>query len=66
MGEALFLSRKEIEDLTGYKVKPKQIAELRRQGVPFKVNRRGKGRIVVRRDYNQGRRESEFELGTVA
>jgi biotin operon repressor len=40
-----FLSPEDLQTLTGYTVKAKQIDQLRKQGIPFFVN--GCGRAVV-------------------
>jgi hypothetical protein len=37
----MFLTKEQIETLTGYKHRAKQCEQLRRQGVPFRVNARG-------------------------
>jgi hypothetical protein len=42
----MFLSEDELADLTGYKQARKQIAMLRRQGVPFHVNAAGHPKVA--------------------
>lgn len=37
----MFLDEDELFTLTGYRQKSKQVAELRRQGIPFRVNAAG-------------------------
>lgn len=44
---ALFLTAEELQALTGYAVRVKQIEQLRNMGVPFRIN--GCGRAVVTR-----------------
>lgn len=39
---AMFLSLDELADLTGRKIKSKQVEALRRMGVPFRVNALGR------------------------
>ena len=47
MDSDLFLTQEEIVTLTGYKSSTKQIDVLRRQGVPFRLN--GRGRPIITR-----------------
>jgi hypothetical protein len=64
MSEGLFLSRAELEVLTGYKVRPCQIRWLQKKGIPLLIN--AQGQIVVRRDYDKGHREADdFVMGEV-
>ena len=42
----LFLTEHELADLTGYKQAGKQVAMLRRQGVPFHVNAAGHPKVA--------------------
>ena len=51
----MFLSAQEIEILTGFQRKARQIAQLKRMGIPFFVN--GSGRPVVTRGAVEGRHE---------
>jgi len=53
MESTLFLSPEDLQALTGYAVKAKQIEQLRKQGIPFFVN--GCGRAVVARAAVEGR-----------
>ena len=43
----LFLTPEELQTLTGYAVRIKQIAQLRKMGIPFRIN--GCGRAIVTR-----------------
>ena len=56
MGTMTFLSDDELRDLTGFKRKAKQVAQLRSMGVPFWVN--GQGRPVVPRSVIEGETKS--------
>lgn len=42
----MFLTEQEVADLTGYKQAGKQVAMLRRQGVPFHVNAAGHPKVA--------------------
>jgi hypothetical protein len=42
----MFLTEKEVSDLTGYKQPSKQVEMLRRQGIPFHVNAAGHPKIA--------------------
>ena len=42
----MFLTDEEVADLTGYKQASKQVAMLRRQGVPFHVNAAGHPKVA--------------------
>jgi hypothetical protein len=53
----LFLTDEEVADLTGYKQASKQVAMLRRQGVPFHVNASGHPKVA--RAIVEGLRASE-------
>lgn len=44
---AMFLTPDELADLTGRKIKSKQIEALRRMGLPFHVNAVGKPVVTV-------------------
>jgi len=52
---SLFLNSDEIETLTGFSTKAKQIEQLRRMGVPFFIN--GCGRAVVTTAAVEGRKQ---------
>lgn len=49
---AIFLTAEELQTLTGYAVRAKQIAQLRKMGIAFRVN--GCGRAVVTRTAVEG------------
>lgn len=53
MDGAMFISKEELVELTGRKIRSKQIDALRRMGVPFFVN--ACGRAVVARSVIEGR-----------
>jgi hypothetical protein len=55
----LFLTHDEVVELTGWKNKKKQIAQLRRMGLPFWVN--GREEPVVPRVAITGRPTAPFE-----
>ncbi len=42
----MFLTAAEVTDLTGYKQASKQVAMLRRQGVPFHINAAGHPKVA--------------------
>ena len=50
----MFLDDEELYILTGYRFKSKQVAELRRMGVPFRVN--AFGRPAVAKAVIEGRK----------
>lgn len=54
---AVFLESKEIADLTGRKMKGKQIEALRHMGMPFFVN--ATGHPVVTRSAIEGKKDAE-------
>lgn len=58
-----FLTDAELQELTGYVKRSKQIAWLTRNGVPHLVN--AAGRPVVRDDVLDKRPVTDFELGAV-
>lgn len=51
----MFLDDKDLRDLTGYIHRSKQVAQLRKMGIPFFVN--AAGRPIVARAIIEGRRE---------
>lgn len=51
----MFLTAEQVRELTGYAVKAKQIAQLRRMGIAFFVN--GGGRPIVTVAAIEGRKE---------
>lgn len=56
----MFLNADELAELTGRKVKSKQIEALRRIGVPFRVNALGKPvvtRVAIEGPHAAGRRQ---------
>ena len=52
MTTRLFLTAEELHELTGFKLKDKQIAQLRTMGIAFRIN--GHGRPVVTRAAVEG------------
>ncbi|MNY72830.1 hypothetical protein D3C86_2114780 [compost metagenome] len=56
----MFLSDDELAELTGRKVKSKQIEQLKKRGVPFYVNASGRA-VVVRSVLEGGRAKAEPE-----
>ena len=56
---SIFLSQIELRELTGYAIKAKQIAQLRKMGVAFLIN--GCGRPVVTVAAIQGTAQAEKE-----
>ena len=42
----MFLTPEELQDLTGYKIKPKQIAWLRANAYPFEIAGDGRARVL--------------------
>jgi hypothetical protein len=56
----MFLTQEELVELTGRKIKSKQIEELRRMGLPFWVNACGKPVVPV--TAIEGRKESASKL----
>lgn len=50
-----FLDQKDLEELTGRKMKTRQIAALREMGIPFFIN--ATGHPVVTRSAVEGRKE---------
>ena len=57
----LTLTQKEIQQLTGYTWKRKQIEELTRRGIDFEINGRG-ALIVLRSEVQSGKQEEEPNL----
>lgn len=55
MSENLFLTDEQLRQLTGRKQKSRQIAWLRNEGIPFRVN--ATGHAVVARGFIDGRKE---------
>lgn len=51
----MFLSDSDLRDLTGYVRRAKQVAQLRKMGIPFFVN--AAGRPIVARATIEGRNE---------
>lgn len=54
---SLFISPDDLKELTGFTVKEKQIAQLRRMGIPFFVN--GCGRAKVAASVIEGRKQED-------
>jgi hypothetical protein len=55
----MFLTDAELRDLTGYAQRSKQVAQLRRQGIPFYLN--AAGRPIIARAIIEGGKESSAE-----
>jgi hypothetical protein len=43
----MFLDKQQLADLTGFKMKSKQVAQLRKMGLPFFLNGRGEPKVTV-------------------
>jgi hypothetical protein len=56
----VFLTRQELETLTGFSRKASQIVQLRRMGIPFFVN--GSGHPIVTRAAVEGQREHSHPM----
>ncbi|OOF68352.1 hypothetical protein BKG89_08190 [Rodentibacter caecimuris] len=57
-----FLSKPEIEFLTGRKLKSSIIKQLNIMGIPFKLN--ANGYPIVRRDYNHSAKKQQGKKST--
>lgn len=58
----MFLTELEVADLTGYKQPSKQVAMLRRQGIPFHINAAGHPKVA--RAILEGARQKTKEPAT--